>query len=112
MCEKRRPCFRRIWLSRLLILFFYQAEDGIRDIGVTGVQTCGSSDLACAHAPIPQSGTHLRAEEPAPSGTVPAPIQISTILPKPTPTSRPETYSVVVNGVKVQELLLDRKSVV
>jgi len=60
---------------------------------------------ACAHAPIPQSGTHLRAEEPAPSGTVPAPIQISTILPKPTPTSRPETYSVVVNGVKVQELL-------
>jgi MSHA biogenesis protein MshL len=60
---------------------------------------------ACAHAPIPQSGTHLRAEAPAPSGTVPAPIQISTILPKPTPTSRPETYSVVVNGVKAQELL-------
>jgi general secretion pathway protein D len=60
---------------------------------------------ACAHAPIPQSGTHLRAEEPAPSGTVPAPIQISTILPKPTPTSRPETYSVVVNGVRAQELL-------
>src|SRR5258707_9866082 len=23
-----------------LILFFFQAEDGIRDIGVTGVQTC------------------------------------------------------------------------
>ena len=25
--------------------FFFQAEDGIRDIGVTGVQTCASSDL-------------------------------------------------------------------
>src|SRR3712207_8259576 len=24
----------------LLIFFFFQAEDGIRDIGVTGVQTC------------------------------------------------------------------------
>ncbi len=60
---------------------------------------------ACAHAPIEQSGTHLRAGEPAPSGTVPAPVQISTILPTPKPTSRPETYSVVVNGVKVQELL-------
>src|SRR3712207_7205062 len=24
----------------LLVLFFFQAEDGIRDIGVTGVQTC------------------------------------------------------------------------
>ena len=60
---------------------------------------------ACAHPPIQQSDTHLRAGEPAPSGTVPAPIQISTILPKPKPTQRPETYSVVVNGVKVQELL-------
>src|SRR3712207_3230861 len=26
--------------SRVWILFFFQAEDGIRDIGVTGVQTC------------------------------------------------------------------------
>src|SRR3712207_9347289 len=24
----------------LFVLFFFQAEDGIRDIGVTGVQTC------------------------------------------------------------------------
>src|SRR5258707_3743833 len=24
----------------LLVFFFFQAEDGIRDIGVTGVQTC------------------------------------------------------------------------
>ena len=24
----------------LLFFFFFQAEDGIRDIGVTGVQTC------------------------------------------------------------------------
>jgi len=60
---------------------------------------------ACAHAPIQPSGTHLRAEGPAPSGSVPAPIQISTILPKPKPTQRPETYSVVVNGVRAQELL-------
>ena len=26
--------------ERLKDLFFFQAEDGIRDIGVTGVQTC------------------------------------------------------------------------
>ncbi|HEY6240018.1 MAG TPA: secretin N-terminal domain-containing protein, partial [Burkholderiales bacterium] len=60
---------------------------------------------ACAHAPIPLTDNHLRPEEPAPSGTVPPPIQISTILPKPKATQRPETYSVVVNGVKAQELL-------
>ena len=29
----------------LFVFFFFQAEDGIRDIGVTGVQTCCSSDL-------------------------------------------------------------------
>src|SRR3712207_7345238 len=27
------------------MVIFFQAEDGIRDIGVTGVQTCASSDL-------------------------------------------------------------------
>src|SRR3712207_9201636 len=28
-----------------VIFFFFQAEDGIRDIGVTGVQTCALPDL-------------------------------------------------------------------
>ena len=27
-------------VSEVLFFFFFQAEDGIRDIGVTGVQTC------------------------------------------------------------------------
>ena len=29
-----------LFLLLLLFFFFFQAEDGIRDIGVTGVQTC------------------------------------------------------------------------
>src|SRR3712207_7000204 len=33
------------YYENFLMVFFFQAEDGIRDIGVTGVQTCGSSDL-------------------------------------------------------------------
>ena len=60
---------------------------------------------ACSHAPMKDSDTHLRAGAPPPPGTIPAAVQISTIAPKPKPTSRPETYSVVVNGVKAQELL-------
>jgi MSHA type pilus biogenesis protein MshL len=60
---------------------------------------------ACAHKPIPLSDTHLAVPEPEPEGSVPTPVQISTILPKPKPTLRPETYTVVVNGVRVQELL-------
>jgi general secretion pathway protein D len=79
-----------------------ESEANLRRISLAGVVFVLGG---CAHAPIPQSDTHLRAEEPAASGTVPAPVQISTILPKPKPTARPETYTVVVNGVKVQELL-------
>src|SRR5438876_3751691 len=79
-----------------------ESEAILRRISLAGVLFALG---ACSHAPIQPSDTHLRAEGPAPSGTVPAPIQISTILPKPKPTQRPETYSVVVNGVRVQELL-------
>src|SRR2546429_6733479 len=31
---------RRIEQSVLVVFFFFQAEDGIRDVAVTGVQTC------------------------------------------------------------------------
>src|SRR5207237_1123933 len=33
------------------------------------------------------------------------PVQVTPVLPKPKPAARPETYSVVVNNVRVQELL-------
>src|SRR3712207_8213031 len=47
-----------------LFVFFFQAEDGIRDIGVTGVQTCalpilrssGRTGSRDSTPPIPQSG--------------------------------------------------------
>ena len=59
----------------------------------------------CTTPTMKPSEGHLRAEEPAPGGNIPAPVQISTVLPRPKPVQKPETYSVVVNGVKVQELL-------
>src|SRR3712207_7095828 len=34
----------------VLVLFFFQAEDGIRDIGVTGVQTC-ALPISCGVPP-------------------------------------------------------------
>jgi MSHA biogenesis protein MshL len=61
---------------------------------------------ACSHAPMKQSETHLtEGDGTQPPGSIPPPVQLSTILPKPRPTARPETYTVVVNNVKVQELL-------
>src|SRR3712207_8507574 len=41
-----------------MIFFFFQAEDGIRDIGVTGVQTCA--------LPISGGGVHSRTAKSLP----------------------------------------------
>jgi general secretion pathway protein D len=60
---------------------------------------------ACGLAPIKPSDQHIAAEAPRPAGAIPAPVQIAPVLPKPQPTVRPETYSVVVNRVPAQELL-------
>src|SRR5882672_2764179 len=60
---------------------------------------------ACAQAPVKPAETHLRADEPRPEGSIPPPVQMAPVLPRPKPSVRPETYSVVVNNVRVQELL-------
>lgn len=40
-----------------------------------------------------------------PAGNIPPPVRMAPMLPKPTPAIKPETYSVVVNNVRVQDLL-------
>ncbi|MEW6165321.1 MAG: secretin N-terminal domain-containing protein [Pseudomonadota bacterium] len=63
---------------------------------------------ACTNAPVQPPGEgHLRAEKVSPGDTanIPAPVQQIVSLPKPKPAPKVETYSVVVNNVKVQELL-------
>src|SRR3989449_7762924 len=37
-------------MAGLIILFFFQAEDGIRDVAVTGVQTCALPIYLCTNA--------------------------------------------------------------
>jgi general secretion pathway protein D len=59
----------------------------------------------CGQAPLKPAANHLRADEPRAAGAIPAPVQVTPVLPKPKPSARPETYSVVVNNVRVQELL-------
>ncbi len=60
----------------------------------------------CGQAPVKPSPTHLGTETAmAPAGQIPAPVQIAPVLPKPQATTRPETYSVVVSNVRVQDLL-------
>src|SRR5687767_7894187 len=60
---------------------------------------------ACGQAPVAPAAGHLMAEKPAAEGQIPPPVQIAPLLPKPKPAARLETYSVVVNNVRVQDLL-------
>jgi general secretion pathway protein D len=58
----------------------------------------------CGQQPLKPGDSHLR-EQPPLAGAIPPPVQLTPMLPQPKPAVRPETYSVVVNNVRVQELL-------
>jgi len=63
---------------------------------------------ACSNAPIqPPSDNHLSVKKVGAGDTapIPSPVQQTLVLPKPKPAAKVETYSVVVNNVRVQELL-------
>src|SRR5688500_3384717 len=59
----------------------------------------------CGQKPLKPSPTHIGIDEAGAEGEIPPPVQISPVLPQPKLAMRPETYSVVVNNVRVQELL-------
>jgi MSHA type pilus biogenesis protein MshL len=59
----------------------------------------------CGQTPLKPSPAHVHADAAPPEGAIPAPVRVAPALPPPSPASRPETYSVVVNNVRVQDLL-------
>lgn len=59
----------------------------------------------CAQAPPKPSPSHIQPQKAQAEGTIPAPVQVAPVLPTPTAAPRAETYSVVVNNVRVQDLL-------
>ena len=65
----------------------------------------GALLAGCGHKPLQPDETHIAADQARPEGAIPPPVQITPVLPKPTPMARQETYSVVVSNVRVQELL-------
>src|SRR5215475_10106809 len=54
----------------IFFFFFFQAEDGIRDFHVTGVQTCALPISATAALRRTQAHTFVAAPEPTPPGPV------------------------------------------
>src|SRR3989442_4542642 len=58
--------------SVLFVFFFFQAEDGIRDADVTGVQTC-ALPISARRPPLPGSLPRgVAAPRPGPASAVPA----------------------------------------
>src|SRR3712207_8789185 len=51
-----------------MLFFFFQAEDGIRDIGVTGVQTCALPISITSAGPVPDLSKAIGV--PSPEATV------------------------------------------
>jgi MSHA biogenesis protein MshL len=65
-----------------------------------------STVLGGCYQPMkPTASGHLSEQPPAPAGAIPPPVQALPVPPRPKPTAKPETYSVVVNNVNVRELL-------
>ena len=60
----------------------------------------------CGQTALKPSAAHIAQDQiPRSEGAIPAPVQVVPALPPPSPAMRPETYSVVVNNVRVQDLL-------
>jgi len=83
--------------------------DGLNAVNVakhTALAALALLIAGCGQVPIKPSPAHIKSEgAPAITGTIPPPVQVAPVLPKPEPTVRPETYSVVVNNVRVHDLL-------
>jgi MSHA biogenesis protein MshL len=60
---------------------------------------------ACGQLPLKPAKDHIMAGPPHAAGAIPPPVQAAPVLPKPEPTTPPETYSAVVNKVPVHDLL-------
>lgn len=62
---------------------------------------------ACTTTSVPPSSAHLRSDSVAAADTasIPKPVESNIALPKPKPAGKVETYSVVVNNVKAEDLL-------
>lgn len=78
--------------------------DRLRTLGVA-VAFVPLLIAGCAQPPARPSASHISVEAPRAEGAIPAPVQLAPVLPVPKPAARPETYSVVVNEVRVQDLL-------
>src|SRR5699024_11627466 len=73
-------CVPVVVVARESYVFFFQAEDGIRDRNVTGVQTCALPICTASSTTAPAATRALSPTVKGPSTLAPAPT--STLLPR------------------------------
>jgi MSHA biogenesis protein MshL len=71
----------------------------------TLVLSLGTMLGGCFQPMKPTVSGHIDQQAPPPAGAIPPPVQTLPVPPRPKPTAKAETYSVVVNNVSVRELL-------
>src|SRR2546430_8474773 len=64
-----------------LVFFFFQAEDGIRDLTVTGVQTCALPILIRSHVIAPRRPARMTAKLTTLMSIMPDPTVFATAVP-------------------------------
>lgn len=74
---------------------------------VAGSIVAATALVGCGMQPPKATpGQHILSEsQPRTDGEIPPAVQFAPVLPRPKPVAKPETYSVVVSNVRVQELL-------
>src|SRR5256884_3073995 len=68
-------------VDKLVVLFFFQAEDGIRDVAVTGVQTCALPISNISEAVVSWTSPRAIATCPATSSTSARPLFAGSAFP-------------------------------
>ncbi|MBI1942490.1 MAG: type II and III secretion system protein [Betaproteobacteria bacterium] len=82
-----------------------EARGGVGPARAVSAAALALALAGCGQTPLKPSPSHIRAEQVQPAGVIPAPVQVAPVLPPPTAAPRAETYSVVVNSVRVHDLL-------
>src|SRR5256885_5844155 len=96
--DKREPCVLKCNYAFLLFFFFFQAEDGIRDYKVTGVQTCALPILMAVcfvdqHEPqhVHEANGHQHRQALHRLAPTPRTTALSTIRITPNPAATPSS---------------------
>src|SRR5690554_7689215 len=78
MCARVKTSSRLCRLYGFLNFFFFQAEDGIRDADVTGVQTCALPISLPKTPPLPMAVVDWMMFQPDPRGSLLGSRKVST----------------------------------